>query len=97
MGLLGTLFPMAPPNENAGPRLRLVVCTACGYHGQPDEQGPGVLLGVALLLFYVIPGLLYFWWRSTRMKPACPLCGSTLVIPEESPLARKFLAETASP
>lgn len=93
MGLMGTLFPMAPPNEDAF-RPRLSVCTSCGYHGVADWQSRGsVWLGLVLLLFYVIPGVLYFWWRSTTTRPVCPACGQATVIPDDTPIARRMLAD----
>ena len=71
---------------------KALVCSSCGYIGRPKRavRGSG---GVELILwfFFIIPGLIYSIWRSSSRHNACPVCGSTNLVPVDSPNGRKML------
>jgi len=64
-------------------------CTACGSTGVPlvRDQGSDVVF-VLLILFFLIPGIIYAAWRSSTRQLICPRCGHASMIPLDSPLAR---------
>ncbi len=58
-------------------RNRPIICPnpQCGYRGKPRLQPRGnVLIGLALCLVFLLPGLLYFAFRS-GYRYYCPKCG----------------------
>lgn len=71
-----------------------VVCTACGYVGEPTTVTKGNF-GIELILWlcFLIPGLIYSIWRLSSRHEACPSCKSSSLIPAESPMAKKFLRD----
>lgn len=71
-----------------------VVCTQCGYFGEPEMHTQGSLTAEILLWFlFIIPGLIYSLKRIFCKIPACPKCGNYNLIPPDSPVAVKFLKE----
>lgn len=72
-----------------------VICKSCGFHGKPGTVTKGSFaIEVILWLCFLIPGLIYSFWRLSSRGNNCPTCGSTEVIPIDSPLGRKLLADT---
>lgn len=72
------------------------VCTTCGHHGPAEIHTPGnSAITLVLLLFFLLPGIIYIIWRHTSAKPACSACGSLAVIPPSSPIARQLLADAS--
>jgi len=66
-------------------------CTHCGYTGKAKRryQGSG-LIELVLWLFFIIPGLIYTLWRTSRKRLAiCPTCNNRDMIPADLPLAMK--------
>lgn len=69
------------------------VCTTCGYRGAPVRVVPGsTALGCVLLLFFLIPGLIYAVWQQTAVYQGCPKCKGRAMIPIDTPQAQQFLA-----
>jgi hypothetical protein len=70
------------------------VCTACGYVGEAERITKGsFIIEVFLWLMLLVPGVIYTLWRHTSKYEACPECQSPGMIPEDSPVAQKFLAD----
>lgn len=47
----------------------------CGYKGKPRRQARGsVLVGLILLCFFLVPGILYFMFKG-GYRYSCPKCG----------------------
>ena len=71
-----------------------IVCTSCGYVGEPKTITKGSM-GVEIILWlcFLIPGLIYSVWRLSSRYDGCPSCGQTTLIPRASPMAQKFLRE----
>jgi hypothetical protein len=73
---------------------RPMICTACGMAGAPRTVTRGsLLIEIVLWLCMLLPGLLYSIWRLTTKHKACRHCGSTVIVPQDSPRGRSLLAE----
>ena len=71
-----------------------VVCTSCGYTGEPSAITKGsIWIEIILWLCFILPGLIYSFWRLSTRHDGCPSCGQTTVIPVNSPMAQKFIRE----
>jgi hypothetical protein len=71
------------------------VCKSCGHVGRRRPHAPGSTATEVIL--YVVglwPGVLYSMWRSGKSYRGCALCGSPDVVPAESPVGAKLVAET---
>ncbi|MDI6844923.1 MAG: hypothetical protein QME28_02175 [Candidatus Saccharicenans sp.] len=67
-------------------------CTNCGFVGRPKKYTRGSLVReIILWLLAVVPGIFYSVWRISTRYEGCPECGAPLMIPENSPIARKIL------
>ncbi len=70
-----------------------VVCTSCGYRGAPRAYGCAQIgITVLLALFLIIPGVVYALWVDAWRK-RCPVCDRKALVPEDSPVGRKILAD----
>jgi len=50
-------------------------CPNCGYEGKGKITYKGsTAVGCVLLLFFVIPGLIYAVWQSSTRHASCPQC-----------------------
>ncbi len=73
-----------------------VVCKQCGHYGRPERVTKGsIWIEVVLWLAFLIPGLIYSIWRINTRHDACEKCGSTELLPIDSPLGRKLMQEVA--
>lgn len=69
------------------------VCLQCGHHGPRKKITKGSLfVELFLWLIFLLPGFIYSIWRHASRYFGCPKCGAPNVIPEDSPVAKKFLA-----
>ena len=72
-------------------------CLDCGFAGSSKTITLGsFLVELVLWLFFLLPGLIYSTWRLTSRKQGCCMCGSTRIIPADSPRAREALGDRAS-
>jgi hypothetical protein len=51
---------------------------------------------VILLLFFILPGLIYMIWRHSSAYDACRQCGSKNLVPLNSPFGRDMIATRPS-
>lgn len=66
----------------------VVYCTTCGSEAPAKAVTKGSIgIEVILWLFFLVPGLIYSIWRLTTKHRACKVCGSTAIIPPNSPQA----------
>ncbi len=71
-----------------------LICSACGHVGSSKTAVKGnILIEIILWLFFIIPGLIYSIWRSSSRYKKCVVCGSTNLVPVDTPVGRKMLAE----
>lgn len=74
------------------------VCRSCGTRGGGKSQVKGSLgIEIVLWLCFIIPGLIYSLWRLGSKHKACATCGSKELIPVNSPMGQKIIAETSKP
>lgn len=71
-----------------------LICTTCGYTGSSVSVTKGnILMELILWLLFIIPGLIYSIWRLSSRVRACPKCKSTNMIPVDSPVGQKLVAD----
>jgi hypothetical protein len=71
-----------------------IVCTACGTRGWGKTVTKGsIFIELFLWLCLLVPGLIYSIWRLTSRHKACEACGNTSIVPVDSPIGKKLLAE----
>lgn len=74
-----------------------LVCTTCGYVGEPQRITKGsTLIELILWLSFLIPGLIYSIWRLSSKYDACPKCKGISMIPVDSPIGQKVIGEHKS-
>ena len=71
------------------------VCTQCGAAGPENRQGSvNGLAALVLLLFFIVPGVLYIILASAMKKTVCITCGAkNTMVPRDSPIGRKLAAQ----
>ena len=70
-----------------------LLCTQCGAVTSPKRVTPGsTWVTLILLLFFIIPGIIYMHWRHTSIYAACRKCGSKNLVPLNSPFGREMVA-----
>lgn len=70
------------------------ICRSCGATGNPKSVTPGhFLIEVLLWCCFLVPGLIYSIWRVSKRHKACRSCGSRELVPVDSPIGKKLLAE----
>lgn len=80
----------------AGPETGLV-CKSCGFVGEAKSAVRGSLgIEIVLWLCFIIPGLIYSIWRGSSRYDACPQCGGKEMIPADSPIGKKIIADLAA-
>jgi hypothetical protein len=71
-----------------------LICSACGHIGSSKTAVKGsILIEIVLWLCFIIPGIIYSLWRSSSRYKTCPKCGGTNLIPLDSPIGQKLLAD----
>lgn len=68
-----------------------LVCSSCGTVGSPVQKQRGsYLLLLFLLLCFIVPGVFYFMWMLGATIKVCRKCGSSSLVPVDSPMGRKL-------
>jgi hypothetical protein len=71
----------------------LVLCTHCGATTVPRRVTPGPgWITLVLLIFFVVPGVIYWLWRHTSTYEVCAQCGNRSLIPPTAPVAQTMVA-----
>jgi hypothetical protein len=69
------------------------LCLQCGSVGATKRFMKGsIVTELFLWLFFLLPGLIYSIWRHASVAQVCAKCGSSNVIPLDSPIAKNLLA-----
>lgn len=71
--------------------MKRLFCTVCKSEGKPVTKTKGSLLvEIGLWLFFIFPGIIYSLWRISGREKVCRFCGSTNLIPLDSPYAKEI-------
>lgn len=74
-----------------------LICTCCGERGTPKTITKGsIFIELILWCAFLVPGLLYSFWRHASRYRACRSCGSTTLVPLKSPMGAKMMREYAA-
>jgi len=72
------------------------VCKSCGIVGRPEEVTPGsLIMEIGLWLTFLIPGICYSIYRFASKYLACPACKNREIIPVDSPIGARIIAESS--
>jgi hypothetical protein len=75
-----------------------IVCTNCGYQGNPVSKTQGSLLvEIALWVLLCVPGIIYTVWRLTSKQIVCPRCGNLRLVPLATPEGQRIAAMQSQP
>ncbi len=73
--------------------MRNVICADCGSRdSQRTVTNGSFWIELLLLVFFILPGLIYGLWRLTTRHKACAKCGSKRLIPLDTPAGRELAA-----
>ncbi len=74
-----------------------LICTLCGYAGETKQKNKGNgFIELILWFFFLIPGIIYSIWRRSDKGNICPKCGNKAMIPLDTPMGQKLMAEQRS-
>jgi len=70
------------------------ICTTCKSVGTPKKVTPGsIWIEIILWVAFIFPGLLYSIWRLISKKEVCSQCGSSTLIPLDTPAGKELLGK----
>lgn len=70
------------------------ICSQCGHVSSSQTAIKGSFgVEIVLWLCFLVPGIIYSVWRSSSRHKVCPSCKSTNLVPVDSPVGKKMLAE----
>lgn len=73
------------------------ICSKCGTVGKPKTITKGsILIEVVLWICIILPGVIYSIWRLSTRHKACAACGSSSMVPLNSPIGRKLKGELSN-
>lgn len=71
---------------------QLFACTNCGHIGYRLKKKKGsIFITIILILFFILPGILYMLWRGSTKHYVCSSCGGQTLVPITSPAGVKIL------
>ncbi len=74
-----------------------VICESCGVRSLSVTKKKGtMLITIVLLCFMFVPGIIYWIWRIKSKHEVCANCGSTQVVPINSPRGEQLLKQMNS-
>lgn len=74
-----------------------MICQNCGSRGEPKTITKGsIMIELILWLCFIIPGLIYSFWRLSNKQQVCPACGSIGMMNVNTPNG-KLLVEKFNP
>jgi ribosomal protein L40E len=73
---------------------KTMVCKRCGTAAPSKTVIRGsFLIEIILWLCFIVPGIIYTLWRLTTRAKACVTCGSTDLVPQDSPAGKRLMRE----
>lgn len=92
----GFLYPLLDLAASFHSMKQEFICKACGFTGTPIKKKKGNgWIELILWFCFGIPGLIYSIWRRSNRPKVCARCGSGDVIPTDTPVGKKLVAEGA--
>lgn len=69
-----------------------MACKVCEHVGEPKSHTRGsFLIELVLWLAFLVPGLVYSLWRLSSRRPVCRACGSSDLVPLDTPAGRRIV------
>jgi len=70
------------------------ICANCGVTAIPKRFTKGsILIEIILWIIFLIPGLIYSFWRISTREDVCPSCKSSNIVGLRSPRGVKLVQE----
>jgi len=86
-----------PGTSLHGAAMNRIVCERCYRVDYPEfERRGNPVIGVVLLLFFIVPGVIYLIATSGE-RPLCRGCRSTTVLDVTRPEAKRYLDHWRNP
>ena len=71
-----------------------MICRDCGTAGRPARITKGsTMIELILWICFLVPGLIYSFWRLSSRYSACACCGSVALVPLDSPVGRTLVQQ----
>ena len=71
------------------------ICRECGTVGQVKNNTPGsIFIELVLWCCFIVPGLIYSFWRLSKRHEVCAACGGQSMIPLDTPVGAKLAADS---
>lgn len=70
------------------------VCKQCGALDETRTETRGsIIIELILWLCFIVPGLVYSFWRLSTRREVCRCCGSADLVPADSPVGRTMVVK----
>lgn len=70
------------------------ICGSCGEKVDAVKESKGsILILLVLILFFIIPGVIYLIWMLSGRRDQCPKCKSFDVVKIKTPRGQKLMHE----
>ena len=94
LGIVLSLIAVVLKNKFDEQNALAMVCTMCGFHGVAKNNVRGsFLIELILWLCFAVPGLIYSIWRLSSKEKICSKCKNKSLIPIDTPMAQKLMAQ----
>lgn len=71
------------------------ICRDCGSVGRVKQITPGsIFIELILWCCFIVPGLIYSFWRLSKRHEVCAACGGQSIIPLDTPVGAKLAADS---
>lgn len=71
-----------------------MLCVDCYTRDKPKLHTKGsIIIEIFLWILFIVPGLIYSIWRHASRHMVCRKCGSTHIIPLNSPRADQLIRD----
>ena len=72
-------------------RIEKLICGECKATFEVEVGKRGSAIIEMVLWTWILPGMIYHFWRKTKPKKTCDYCGSNFLIPADSPYVSSLL------
>ena len=90
--MLGKKSSFKGESKSSKPKAKSTICDSCGSADSGEKITPGSIgIEIILWLLFLLPGLCYSVWRLSAKKIVCKQCGSSELIPINTPKGYQML------